>query len=382
MRGFSCTVLGILSSVAVAQPFSYSLDFEDDAVGGQPGMNDGSLWITASWWSSNSDNCGDGTVVADGSNAMIIAVGSGGSCADRPGAVVGSGSMNTGNGVMILNFRNGKNPDIVEFDLYQFAITNPGTVTVYSTDNSVLDTQSFNGNSDSISISTSEPISRVEVANAHAFSLDNLRWSGTETDGTLMRLIDFEDESTGPSTGAYGDFRFRVLEGYVCDTGNVSDSMAPANGQRSLVLDGGNPNNEPDDGCSNNIHGVAVSAPDQKSYAGTIGIDIHPGVLAHMVSFDLRQFAVTGPINVTAYDRDGQLIVAQTYSSNSDSVELMSDDGIDSIEVQGLYPFTLDDLEVMGVGQDVTCDADLNNDGVLDFFDVSEFLSLYQAGCP
>jgi hypothetical protein len=26
--------------------------------------------------------------------------------------------------------------------------------------------------------------------------------------------------------------------------------------------------------------------------------------------------------------------------------------------------------------------ADLNGDGVLNFFDVSVFLSLYQAGCP
>ena len=29
-----------------------------------------------------------------------------------------------------------------------------------------------------------------------------------------------------------------------------------------------------------------------------------------------------------------------------------------------------------------TCTADLNGDGVLNFFDVSVFLSAYQAGCP
>ncbi len=32
--------------------------------------------------------------------------------------------------------------------------------------------------------------------------------------------------------------------------------------------------------------------------------------------------------------------------------------------------------------QDVLCAADLNGDGLLDFFDVLEFLNAFTAGCP
>ena len=219
-----------------AQPFSHILDFESDTIGSDPSSARGSVWITATWWPYGSENCGDGTVIANGSNAAVIEVGPSNSCNDRPGAVVGSGSMSIGNGVMCVNFRPGKFPDTVSFDLFQFAVTNPGTVTAFGADGSVIDSQVFSSNADSVVLSPGEPVSRIEIANAHAFSMDNLAWSGTETDGAYMKTIDFESDPLGPGSGCYGSVLFRALDGYHCDTGDAGDGTSPLNGAQCLVL--------------------------------------------------------------------------------------------------------------------------------------------------
>ncbi|MCA9304585.1 MAG: hypothetical protein KC996_10730 [Phycisphaerales bacterium] len=290
--------------------------------------------------------------------------------------------MSAGNGVMCLNFRPGKYPDTVSFELQQFAVTNPGTVTVYDEDNNVLDIQGFGSSSSLVSVSGLGAIARIEIGNAHAFSLDDLSWSGVIDDGAYMKTIDFENDPHGPVSGNYGVVQFRTLAGYECGTGNAGDGTSPLNGAGCLVLDGGNPNNEPDDGCSNSVHGVAVAGNGDQNFAGTMGAFFHPAARPTVVSFDLRQFAVTGPVNITAFDALGGLVFSDTMSSNSESVLVKSSAGIDHLIIEGLYPFTVDDFAMSGIGADIPCIADLTNDGTLDIFDVFAYLDLFNAGCP
>lgn len=378
IAGTLCTATAALN----AQVFDHSADFETALVGSDPSDSSGSVWITASWWPEGSTNCGDGTVVSSGNNAAIIDVGPSFSCNDRPGAVVGSGSMLVGNGVMVLNFRPGKYPDSVSFGLFQFAVTNPGTVTVYGVDDMVIDSQAFSGSSHSFSTTPGQDISRIEIANAHGFTLDNLEWSGVETDGAYMKTIDFEGDTPGSVSGSYGLVHFQVLEGYECGTGNAGDGTSPLSGDQCLVLDGGNPNNDPDDGCSNSVHGVAIAGSNDPNYAGTLGAFFHPSARPNFVTFDIRQHAVLGPVNIVAYDSNDNVVYSDTVSSSLDSISINSAVGLDRVEIEGLYPFTLDDFTMTGVGGDVPCPADMNGDGTLDFFDVSEFLSQFGAGCP
>ncbi len=370
------------SSTLNAQSFSHTADFESAVVGADPSGTTGSVWITTSWWADGSTNCSDGMVVSSGSKAVIIDVGPSGSCNDRPGAIVDSGTMPTGNGTMVLSFRPGKYPDRVYFDLFQMGVLSTGTVTAYGVDDSVIDVQPFSTSSEPIAVDVGQLISRIEISNSDAFSMDNLEWSGVETDGAYMKIIDFEGDSLGSVSGSYGLVHFRTIAGYECGTGNSGDGTSPLNGAQCLVLDGGNVNNDPDDGCSNSVHGVAIAGSTDPNYAGTLGAYFHPSARPTHVSFDLRQYAITGPINVTGYDADDNLIHSSTSSSVLTNVVINTAVGLDRVEIEALYPFTLDDFVMAGVGDSIPCPADMNGDGMLDVLDVFEFLSQFSVGCP
>ena len=67
-----------------------------------------------------------------------------------------------------------------------------------------------------------------------------------------------------------------------------------------------------------------------------------------------------------------------TPSEFYDSFSRVSDSSLSS---QYLYGLNLDgSIDIADINDcDLVCDADLNNDGAADFFDVSLFLSLYAA---
>ena len=126
-------------------------------------------------------------------------------------------------------------------------------------------------------------------------------------------------------------------------------------------------------------------------YDSNVSIAVHPQSLVvdnDGVDF-FMQVVTTGATSYQWY-LDGVAIsdLDENYTGSTESLLLINSgpevEGVYTVEVSdGPFSITSDPAYYLYRGQtSSTCPSDLNNDGELNFFDVSQFIQEFTLGCP
>lgn len=174
-----------------------------------------------------------------------------------------------------------------------------------------------------------------------------------------------------------GDFKLVWITGSwypFSDEFDCGDGGSPNEGGRCLIID------YPGEPLCYTNRGVAIADTDTQSLNGILNLNFKPGYCPDTVSFDLRQYAATGPIHIFVYDLTGALVDSLSDDTSHWVVGLSQPAGISRVEIQCTFPATLDTVSFSGTisdpAYDVTLDFEsLDPEPISGAFDLVNFIA-------